>query len=99
MKYKKKRLKDLKERRLKRKKNEQGRYIWSDHLTMQNVFEIHFNFISRILRALITLFTSNEVFQYQKHYLIYFKYGLLYFWFMGQVSFKCATRCLYWNLD
>ena len=39
MKYKKKRLKDLKERRLKRKKNEQGRYIWSDHLTMQNVFK------------------------------------------------------------
>ena len=39
MKYKKKRLKDLKERRLKRKKNEQGRYISSYHLTMQNVFK------------------------------------------------------------
>ena len=45
MKYKKKRLKDLKERRLKRNKNEQGRYILSDHLTMQecfyNIFQLH----------------------------------------------------------
>ena len=44
MKYKKKRLKDLKERRLKRKKNEQGRYISSDHLTM-NVLSIYIIYI------------------------------------------------------
>ena len=61
MKYKKKRLKDLKERRLKRKKNEQGRYISSDHLTMQewyyNIFQIHNQNKAN---------TSNEVIQYQQ---------------------------------
>ena len=34
MKYKKKRLKDLKERRLKRKTNEKGRYISSNNFIM-----------------------------------------------------------------
>ena len=56
MKYKKKRLKDLKERRLKRKKNEQGitfhQIIW----LCNNDIIIYFKFITRIKKAL----TSNE---------------------------------------
>ena len=52
MKYKKKRLKDLKERRLKRKKNEQGRYISSDHLTMQESFDDTFQLHKTILMGI-----------------------------------------------
>ena len=68
MKYKKKRLKDLKERRLKRKKNEQGRYISSDHLTMQqwyyNIFQIHNQNKEGLMNRSVN--TSNEVIQYQQ---------------------------------